>query len=865
MDITQFLDDEGWEISTPLEIPERKGQIYNHNELELSTPTAKYLRKKFPAGLYRHQIDAISQGTKGIDVCMLTSTASGKSVPFYATGIELLCRDKNARVIAIYPLKALGREQEERWKAALQASGLDISVGRIDGGVSINKRLSVLQKSSVVIMTPDVIHAWLLTALSEPLVRSFLKNLRLIILDEIHTYTGVFGSNAALLLRRLQHVSEMLGARFQYLCASATMANPEQHLKSLIGRSFSLVLPECDSSPKPAMTILLARPANTKDQLSSISSLLVFLAQENSSRFICFVDSRKQTEHISAISSRVEDQIEDDSIEHSFDRIRKYNMLPYRSGYEEYDRDLIQKELTNGNLHGVVSTSALEMGIDIPGLNVGVLVGVPQSSTSLYQRIGRVGRDSQGVVIVVNTGNLLDEHVFADPKLLFNRPLQEGALYLENRRIQYIHTMCLARPGGEHDITAESIGKNITTEIFSTLEWPDGFLTLCTNERLGQLPADLQDMKMQGGDSPNHVFPLRDVEAQYQIKIQNTANENLGSLSYSQLMREAYPGAVYYHITQPYRVARVLQRDKIVTVRPEKRYFTKPTHLPTLVYPNLSEGNIYRSEGVEQFIAVECNLQIHEALCGFREHRGSNEIAITYPTNSAVSGVFFNLTQFTHNFFTTGTIISHPVLEAPGVKIEKVAGLLYEAFVIQIPFERRDVNYAYDKYRQAHGPIHEGNRFVAIYDQTYGSLRLSGALMEAGVMKQVLNYSIELARLEDSEDTVTISVLETLAKAAREPLFDRMPELQTHATTYQDGDLIRVIKPGSKGWSEIRGNVEFLVEDVFYRPGGLAYRGRYQDTYMNDTIILPLESVIEIPGESTMGFFNSQTGEVKDL
>ncbi|MBL0345500.1 helicase-related protein [Candidatus Villigracilis affinis] len=125
------------------------------------------------------------------------------------------------------------------------------------------------------------------------------------------------------------------------------------------------------------------------------------------------------------------------------------DVLPYRAGYEETDRTRIQERLSNGKLSGIISTSALELGIDIPYLETCVLVGVPPSATSLWQRIGRIGRHSKGNVIVINTGSVYDQAVFSNPESLLKRPLAESTLYLENPYIQYIHALCLARLGGE--------------------------------------------------------------------------------------------------------------------------------------------------------------------------------------------------------------------------------------------------------------------------------------------------------------------------------------------------------------------------------------------------------------------------------
>mgnify|MGYP000978814211 FL=1 len=187
---------------------------------------------------------------------------------------------------------------------------------------------------------------------------------------------------------------------------------------------------------------------------------------------------------------------------------------------------------------------ALELGIDIPYLEVCILVGVPPSSTSLHQRIGRIGRRSKGDVIVINSGDVYDQAVFSNPKSLVERPMAESTLYLENSYIQYIHALCLARLGGEHDQLSPNDDES---SFFSPVSWDGEFIHLCNQERSGQLPKEFQSMKLEAGDNPNYTFPLRDVQSQFKVVLkQGGMTESLGSLSYGQLMREAYPGAVYY-------------------------------------------------------------------------------------------------------------------------------------------------------------------------------------------------------------------------------------------------------------------------------------------------------------------------------
>ena len=379
----------------------------------------------------------------------------------------------------------------------------------------------------------------------------------------------------------------------------------------------------------------------------------------------------------------------------------------------------------------------------------GILLGVPRSSTSLQQRIGRVGRHCSGTVLVISTGDILDETVFRNPSMLMNRPLAHGALYLQNQRIQFIHALCLARDGGEHDQVAARTGDHDAGSSFtSDVSWPDGFILLCEKQRLGEIPPELQSMAIEAGEDPNHTFPLRDVESQFTIicREQHGQHRELGSLSYSQMLREAYPAGVYYYITRPYRVCRIKINTKQIEVRPEKRYLTKPICMPTLVFPNISEGNVHNSCMLDQMAVLEANLQIRESVIGVKERRGSNEFSTSYPIDARQTGIYFDLPRFTRNYFTTGVILTHPALNSEGVQLEQVGQLLFEAFFMVLPFERRDLNIAIDKHRSTRGNITQGSRFIALYDQTYGSLHLSGYLCDPVVLQQTLSYAIELTR-----------------------------------------------------------------------------------------------------------------------
>lgn len=463
-------------------------------------------------------------------------------------------------------------------------------------------------------------------------------------------------------------------------------------------------------------------------------------------------------------------------------------------------------------------------------------------------------------------------HIFRNPRQLLEMPLSEGALYLENPRVQYIHALCLARNGGEHDRVCAFLGIKENLMFKSDITWAKGFLNLCRSERIGEIPPEFQAMKAQAGEDPNHAFPLRDVELQFQVKQKRGGLEEArGSLSYRQLMREAYPGGVYYYTTRPYRVCRVNIHQRTVEVRPEKKYTTKAQMIPTLVFPNLSEGNIFIGKRFGEMIALESPLQIRESIVGYKERRGPNETSCNYPLDPT-ENAYFDLPRFTRNFFTTGVTFTHPAMCLKNVKNELIAQMFFEAFLMVHPFERRDIHFAADRYRVERGPIAEGSKFVAIYDQTYGSLRLSSRILDdqtlSGIqekMNVVMQIQMDEGRLEKDSETA-MAMEEILACLGEIPEYFSIDS--AHNPADMENGAVSVILPGSTGLNLRNNNEEFFVEDVFYSPlhKGLTYRGcSYKegvDAANHVKTVIAASSLVEIPGESKPGLYNLESGEL---
>jgi len=873
MTLRQRLQSQGWEFVAHIPLPERPGTFTDPGTLPLRPTTLSWLLEQYPK-IYTHQADAIRHVAKQENVLLATGTASGKTLVFHLAALEHLQAEQNSRILAVYPLRALAAEQELRWQQAIKTANIQATVARIDGSVPVPQRSKVIADNRIIIATPDIIHAWLLSRLTDRAVLNFLRHLRLIILDELHTYSGVFGSNCAFLFRRLRHALRELRSPNRFLMASATISHPDQTVANLLGIPCHIIGPEDDGSPRHATDIFLLKPPGDRDLLTETSGFLKTLTSEKHlGRFIAFVNSRKQTEQLAAIASRIPeedvDTIEvsqnlepdDDDLSNMFSA----TILPYRAGYEDRDRAAIQHALASGSVQGIISTSALELGLDISGLTTAVLLGVPPTATSLWQRIGRVGRHQPGHVYIIYSGSPLDDHVFAEPKRLLERPLESSALYLNNQRIQYIHALCVARPGGEHDQLHQSAS---TGDFVTHIEWPEGFVDLCKAERSGNVPKELLLLKHEAGDDPNHAYPLRDVESQYQVEYRRGPEiRSLGRLSFSQVMREAYPGAIYYYITSPYRVFQILQQQRIIRVRRERRYFTQPIVLPVGLFPRLDPESILRIGRLGRIYLVETDLLVRESVVGFRERRGANTFSVSYPLDEEL-GYRFPLPNFSRYFSTSGCLIFHPHLRSCKDALQTVSKILFEAFMICVPFDRQDIGSGSGDIKSDFGEIVSGDPFLAVFDQTYGSLRLSGSLFDGDNLLKTISLAVEISKQRHSsggtlegeavseEHVNLLSALETEILANSIEWFGKSKEQSS------TGNLIRVILPGSKGINVANGQ-EFVVDGVFFHPGSgeVRYRGRNESS-RDHVDILGIGLVSEIPGVSRIGFYDLDLGTI---
>jgi DEAD/DEAH box helicase domain-containing protein len=846
------------------------GREERATEVDISPPIPpleRYLQSAFGGRLWEHQIEALGKVFSGENVCLATSTASGKSAVFYAAAIREMAHHPAARVFALYPSRALTAEQEVRWSEALALAGLNQSVGRLDGSVSKEDGWRILEKCRVVVMTPDILHARVLYNVGLAEVKRALRRLRLVVIDEVHGYDGVFGSNAAFLFRRLRHAVGLLGQAPSFIAASATIHDPVGRLRALVGTDFSEVGQESDSSPRHDTAVTLLEPPKGNDFLAEVAWLCRKLLEDERRRFVVFVESRKLVETLASVLHR---SIAD-ACGSTWDGARSVleaSVLPYRAGYESDDRRAIQSRLSSGQLRGVVATSALELGLDIKGLTTAVLIGVPRSATAAVQRVGRVGRGDSGEVFVVSTGSVLDESVFADPTALLRQPPAGNPLYLSNERIQYIHALCLARQGGEHDQIVGTSEGGVSGPFFSRVSWPSGFLELCRKERLGDIPPELRAMKADANGRPNHCFPLRDVESQFDVETGGEGwrgPERLGSLSFSQVLREAYPGAIYRYMTTPYRVTAVKLNTRKVSVVRGADVHTQPLALPAQVFPSLEADDLLGAKVAGNSTLVLGRFKVRQVVTGFRQIRGSHSFERKYPVYWPEAGVAFSQPSLGRVFETTGVLVFHPAVTALSSGIRTLASGLLEAFLSVSRMERRELDCGSGRLRSRGLGLSVGDRFIALFDQTYGSLQLTAPLFDEDIWADTLDTLARAAR------AITPLEQESWGEALGSLRSDAALRW-TEVAAGSDGRLpsrrdnrVPVIAPGSSGVSRRRNGEPFFVDGVFFSEGlnALAYRGRHSTVRTGlGYEVWRVEDIEALPGESRMGEYDTATGEL---
>lgn len=387
--------------------------------------------------LYSHQRRALDLAQAGKDFVVITPTASGKTMCYNLPVLSEILRDNESRALYLFPTKALSSDQVAELYEIIKAMDAPIKAFTFDGDTPVSARKAIRQAGHIVVTNPDMLHAGILPHHTK-WVKLF-ENLKYIVIDEIHAYRGIFGSNLANVIRRLKRICEFYGSHPQFICCSATIANPRELAERLTGRPMELIAES--GAPTGEKHVIFYNPPVVNKQLNIRDSALkqTFgisrLLLKNGVHSIVFARSRLMVE---VLARRLKDQCRNALGEAP-------NVRAYRGGYLPSLRHQIEQELRAGQVDIVVSTNALELGIDIGRLDVCVLCGYPGTIASTWQQAGRAGR-RQGVsaLIMVATSSPLDQYIIAHPEYFFSQPPEHALINPDNLYILLNHFKCAA-------------------------------------------------------------------------------------------------------------------------------------------------------------------------------------------------------------------------------------------------------------------------------------------------------------------------------------------------------------------------------------------------------------------------------------
>ena len=506
---------------------------------------------------YTHQVAAVEAIRRGEHVAVVTSTASGKTLCYNLPVIDALLADPEARALYLFPTKALAQDQVD----TLREFGLPaISVATYDGDTPQRERRPIRERARLLLSNPDMVHLGILPQHFR--WKAFLHRLRFVVIDEMHVYRGVFGSNVANVIRRLRRLCRFHGSNPQFICTSATTANPEEFAARLLGLPVTVI--DDDGAPSGPKWFALWNPplingersaAARKSALGEATGLFADLVGQGV-RTIAFTKARKITELIARYAGA---------------RLREASpelagrISPYRAGYLPEDRRRIERRLFDGDLLGVVSTSALELGIDVGGLDAAVLVGFPGTIASMWQRAGRAGRGAEpSLAVLIAQDDALDQYLMRHPDYLFERPCEHAVIDPTNPYILTRHLRCAAAEIALIEPDLQLFGERARDLVGSLVDTgelaPRRGRWHWTGK--GRYPAQEVDIRSASGPAFRIVIPPR---------------RTIGTVESARVFEQAHPGAVYLHQGDAYRVTELDIAGRIVRVSPAAvDYHTQP-------------------------------------------------------------------------------------------------------------------------------------------------------------------------------------------------------------------------------------------------------------------------------------------------
>jgi DEAD/DEAH box helicase domain-containing protein len=561
----------------------------------LPPPLADALRGQGIGRLYRHQAEALAQARGGRNALVVTGTASGKSLAYQLPVLETLLREPEARALFVFPTKALEQDQLKSLSTLLPWTP-GVTAAILDGDTPPARREKLkAQPPSILITNPDLLHLSLLP--HHAAWKMLWERVRYIVLDELHTYKGIFGSHIAHVVRRARRVAAAYGSAPQFIACSATISNPQELAASLTGLPFRLV--DRDGAPRPGKRFVFVNP---KASPYTEATRLLLASLRHGLKTIAFTKARKITELITMWAHQTDPELQQ-------------VVKAYRAGYTPGERRAIERGLFQEDLHGVVSTSALELGIDVGGLDACILVGYPGSIASAWQRAGRVGRGGQeALILLVALPDALDQYFMRHPEDFFARPPEAAVVDPQNRQILKDHLVAGAAELPLRPAEGPLYGVDLAP------------LT-------AELQAEGRLVQSAAGDEwyarrkhPARAISIRSAGEAFGIV--DPAGVAIGSVDGVRALHECHPGAIYLHGARQFEVLALDLERRTIRARPTRvDYYTA-----TLGEKETEVLQAEEHRRAEAHVARLGRLKVTERITGYEKRRifGQDRIG-SYP------------------------------------------------------------------------------------------------------------------------------------------------------------------------------------------------------------------------------------------
>ncbi|MCM3766609.1 DEAD/DEAH box helicase [Neobacillus niacini] len=536
-------------------IPEREAQTVPLPE-GLHPALIQAISSKGIEALYTHQQAAYEKVMGGKSIVAVTPTASGKTLCYNLPVLQSILLNPNSRALYMFPTKALAQDQKSEINEIIQAAGVDINSYTYDGDTPANIRQRVRKAGHVVITNPDMLHSGILPHHTKWV--SLFENLKFVVIDELHTYRGVFGSHVANVIRRLKRICRYYGSNPVFICTSATIANPLELAENLTEERMALI--DNNGAPSGTKHFLFYNPPIVNKPLNIRRSATLEVRKiagellKNKIQTIVFARSRVRVEIIlTYLQELVKRQLGPKSI------------MGYRGGYLPTERRKIEKGLRSGEIYGVVSTNALELGVDIGQLQVCIMTGYPGTISSAWQQAGRAGRrHGEALIIMVASSSPLDQYIIQHPDYFFNKSPETARINPDNLIILIDHMKCAAY---ELPFKAgEQFGQVGTEELLEYL----------SEERILYRNGD--KWYWMNDSFPAHNISLRSASQENVIIVDQTDVANvkvIGEMDRFSAMTLLHEEAIYLHQGTQYQVEKLDWEEKKAFVREvDVDYFT---------------------------------------------------------------------------------------------------------------------------------------------------------------------------------------------------------------------------------------------------------------------------------------------------